>query len=895
MARERVIKHRLLSQAVLSISEGRAIDWTDAEGGAIDQRERQLLAALKVVAAAAMPVAEPLPEPGADSQGASDSRQELQPQLDDLGSDATSLEHWAHLDIRSKVAQGMFGEVYRAWDRTLGREVALKLLRTDSMAGAAIENTLGSFVLEEGRHLARVRHTNVITVYGAGNDAGRVGLWMEYIVGRTLEDLLVDQGRLGARQAALIGIDLCRALIAVHGAGLVHRDVKARNIMIEDGGRTVLMDFGAGQEMRPESASKASTIVGTPYYMAPEVLNGEQPSRRSDIYSLGVLLFRLVTREYPVEGASVSELCVVHEKRGATLLRDARPDLPEAFVRVVEKAMAWDPRQRFATAGQMEQALTEALGLEVRRGHREQPSSFLRRRLQRRTLVLIVLGLVLLLAVGTKLTSHGPASRGFGDVSGVAVCNAPEEQISPSLVSDGAGGILVVWQDARHGGWDLYAQRFAPSGQSMWDKNGVAFSPAGGSQLFRNRYDFGIPIASSLVSDGAGGAIVAWWDNRGDAPNYIYVQRITALGARAQSWPEDGQRVCSTIDYQLDPVIVTDDAGGAIVAWRDCRGNVPADVFVQHVDAGGNIAPGWSEVGVPLCTVLGDQKALALVADGMGGAIAVWADFRSGTPAINAQRVTGAGAIPPGWPADGLRLCVAVGIEEAPAAVSDGAGGAIVVWQDQRSSNFDIYAQHVTAAGTIASGWPVEGRPICEFAPHNQVVPTLVADGAGGAIICWSDWRNFCVSGRTCADIYAQRIDASAVVHWTANGLPVCNHPGDEYITVVIPDGEGGAIISWKDSRESTPPFSSMPGDIYAQRVDSAGVMLWTPNGVAVGAASGDQKGQQLVPDGAGGAFLVWEDRRTASTDIFANHVGADGVVGRAPVVRAAVAATAMR
>ena len=143
-----------------------------------------------------------------------------------------------------RVGEGAFGEVYRAWDTRLDREVALKLLRRQdwSHAGDA------SAVIDEGRMLAQVRHPNVVTVHGADRIAGRVGLWMEFIHGRTLEQLLHERGPFGAGEATLIGLDVCRALSAVHRAGLLHRDIKAQNVMREDGGRIVLMDFGTGLE-----------------------------------------------------------------------------------------------------------------------------------------------------------------------------------------------------------------------------------------------------------------------------------------------------------------------------------------------------------------------------------------------------------------------------------------------------------------------------------------------------------------------------------------------------------------------------------------------------------------------------------------------------------------------
>ena len=154
---------------------------------------------------------------------------------------ASSLRNWAHLTLVERLGGGTFGEVYRAWDPLLEREVALKLLLCDDPGWNA------SRILHEGRLMARVHHPNVITVHGVAAEGARVGLWLELIRGATLEQALLKQGRFSAREAALIGIDLCRALAAIHAAGLIHRDVTPQNVMREDGGRIVLMDLGTGR------------------------------------------------------------------------------------------------------------------------------------------------------------------------------------------------------------------------------------------------------------------------------------------------------------------------------------------------------------------------------------------------------------------------------------------------------------------------------------------------------------------------------------------------------------------------------------------------------------------------------------------------------------------------
>jgi Tol biopolymer transport system component/tRNA A-37 threonylcarbamoyl transferase component Bud32 len=257
---------------------------------------------------------------------------------------------WGPLRLLELVGHGAFGDVYRAWDPRLDREVALKLLRRTG----AQSDSVGSQIIHEGRMLARVRHPNVVTVHGADRLDGCVGLWMEFVKGRTLEAVLSDHGPFGAQEATMIGLDLCRALSAVHGAGLIHRDVKAQNVMREAGGRLVLMDFGTGREVFDAAEPE---LAGTPLYLAPEVFENMPASARSDIYSVGVLLFHLVTASYPILGRSVADIREAHRQRRRTWLRDARPDLPPAFVQVVERALDPDSDMRFESVGVLEAAL----------------------------------------------------------------------------------------------------------------------------------------------------------------------------------------------------------------------------------------------------------------------------------------------------------------------------------------------------------------------------------------------------------------------------------------------------------------------------------------------------------------------------------------------------------
>ena len=265
-----------------------------------------------------------------------------------------ALQRWGPFEQLHRVGRGSFGEVYRAFDPKLQRQVALKLLIPTSSEPEAER----AAVLREARTMARLRHPNIVPIYGVDRHAGRVGFWTDFVEGETLADILTARGALGAREAALIGIDVCRAVGAVHAAGLVHRDIKAGNIMREAGGRILLMDFGLSHEH-----GSANVPSGTPLYMAPELLEGWPATVASDIYAIGVLLFNLLTRQYPVRGANPTELRAAHAAGQRRELIDVRPDLPEALVVVVETAINPIPEKRFASAGRMAVALSDVIGL----------------------------------------------------------------------------------------------------------------------------------------------------------------------------------------------------------------------------------------------------------------------------------------------------------------------------------------------------------------------------------------------------------------------------------------------------------------------------------------------------------------------------------------------------
>ena len=254
--------------------------------------------------------------------------------------------------------------------------------------------------------------------------------------------------------------------------------------------------------------------------------------------------------------------------------------------------------------------------------------------------------------------------------------------------------------------------------------------------------------------------IIAWHDNRSGTNFDIYAQRVDSSGSAL--WTADGVPLCTAVSNQLFSAVISDGAGGAIVTWLDFRSGTNFDIYAQRVNGSGNAL--WSVAGVPICTAANNQHDQRIVSDGAGGGIITWFDVRSGTDSdIYAQRVNGSGGAL--WAVDGVPVCTAANNQLTPTIVSDGAGGAVIAWYDYRSgTDYDIYARRVDNSGSAL--WTADGVPISTTA-NNQSYPTIVSDGAGGAIITWHDNR-----GGTDSDIYAQQVDAEMAPVTGVGDLP---------------------------------------------------------------------------------------------------------------------------
>ena len=341
-----MVQRKSFDELADRVADGQAVDWNDAAASA-SAEEKDWIANLRLidgiarVAKADDPSSVLLdgPVPGVTP-------------VRDMPAGTTG--QWGPLQLLEEIGAGSFGTVHRAWDPKLNRQVALKLLN----ARAAELPDAEKRVLDEARLLAKIEHPNVVRIYGIEEHGGQLGIWMEFVEGTDLNSVILERGRFEAVEAARLVAELCEAVAAVHDANVVHKDIKAANVMLRTDGRPVLMDFGAGKTRRVREGEGELVVTGTPRYMAPEAFRREPTTPQSDIYSLGVLLYTMSTGAFPVSG-TVAEIMERHEKGERTPITEQGIELPRAFVELVEKASAERREDRFASAREMAAALRE--------------------------------------------------------------------------------------------------------------------------------------------------------------------------------------------------------------------------------------------------------------------------------------------------------------------------------------------------------------------------------------------------------------------------------------------------------------------------------------------------------------------------------------------------------
>ena len=290
-------------------------------------------------------------------------------------------------------------------------------------------------------------------------------------------------------------------------------------------------------------------------------------------------------------------------------------------------------------------------------------------------------------------------------------------QYSPDIISDDTGGAILVWGGSYHSMDPPYSENYITAQRIDNDNNRIW----GDCCIIVSMIHVGTP---KLAPDGTGGAIIVW------GPDYIYAQRIDASGV--VQWTADGIPICPSSSAE-NLSIISDGAGGAIFVWKDERG-IDRDIYAQRIDNSGTVL--WASDGLSVCAASGDQIEPCLVSDGAGGAIISWCDPRSGDLDVYAQRIDASGTAL--WETDGLAIASGVGDQRCCRIQEYGSGGSIIAYVDDSSGNMDVRTQHVDGSGTMH--WGPTGICVCSAAGDQDNI-VMTTDGAGGAIITWDDTR----------------------------------------------------------------------------------------------------------------------------------------------------------
>jgi len=434
--------------------------------------------------------------------------------------------------------------------------------------------------------------------------------------------------------------------------------------------------------------------------------------------------------------------------------------------------------------------------------------------------------------------------------NGVLICGAAGSDYEVVLTEAGDSGIIVAWDDERGMDCDVYAAKLDPYGNVLWTPDGVLICAATGYQ--RN---------TMAVSDGDGGAIIAWEDDRIPV-SAIFAQRIDSDGNLL--WTADGDTVFTEITYFSSLAMVADGSGGAIVLWSDDRSG-DWDIYGQRIDGNGTRL--WPAAGLLLCTASNSQYARDIIDAGGGEFILAVEDHRGIGYDVYSQKIDTTGATP--WGIGGEPVCTDAASQFNISLTSDGAGGAIFVWTDDRDVINEVFAQRIGSNGSDL--WLSDGISISD-GRESMGPPKIVTDTEGGAIITFTTADT--------ADIYSyvQRIDGLGNFQWYPTGVMVGSGSWSTYSEQLCSDGEGGAIILMYDLRE----YDAGTVHFYTQRIDHDGIPRWMPGGVPVFVADEGTEPDIgfIAGDGLGGAYYVWADERTGESDLYGSSINAYGGLG---------------
>jgi eukaryotic-like serine/threonine-protein kinase len=344
--------------------------------------------------------------------------------------------------LESKLGSGGMSTVYLARDETLERWVAAKVLHREiSDQPDQIER-----FRREARTVAQVSHPNVVAVIDAGEDGGRPYIVFEYVEGETLKHRIEELGKLPLDEAAAYAIEIGRGLAAAHARMLIHRDVKPQNVLIDAEGRAKVTDFGIARELETDGLTKTGRVLGTTDYVSPEQAMGREVDARSDIYSLGILLYEMLTGDVPFKAETLVGVAMKHVNEPMPDVQRTRRDASSALAAVIDRSTAKEPKKRYPDMGAMLDDLEGALEVEVSRagtshgeattvlesvpeGRRQLPTPSRRTSIVGVLLVLVATGIALGIAA---LTGEDENPRGGANGGGAAA----GEEIALSRAGD---------------------------------------------------------------------------------------------------------------------------------------------------------------------------------------------------------------------------------------------------------------------------------------------------------------------------------------------------------------------------------------------------------------------------------------------------------------------------
>ncbi|HTU16171.1 MAG TPA: protein kinase [Solirubrobacterales bacterium] len=349
--------------------------------------------------------------------------------------------------LEAKLGSGGMSTVYLARDEVLDRPVAVKLMHREMTEQP---DQLERFN-QEARAVAKLSNPNVVAVIDAGEDNGRPYIVLEYVQGETLKQRISRVGALDATEAFAYGLEVAQGLGVAHEVGMVHRDVKPQNVLIDSTGRAKLTDFGISRQLNDEGVTATGRVIGTTDYVAPEQAMGKDVDPRSDIYSLGIVLYEMLTGDVPFEADNQIGVAMKHVNEPIPDIQVQRPDISAASARVVEKATAKDPDDRYDTIEEMSEDLQAALEVEAIRagGTTGEATSVLdavpppRRQLDTRQgspwPAVIMLLVALVIAAGTAwyiASGDAPGGGGGGGNGGGGGGNPSSTQVSLVSATD---------------------------------------------------------------------------------------------------------------------------------------------------------------------------------------------------------------------------------------------------------------------------------------------------------------------------------------------------------------------------------------------------------------------------------------------------------------------------